>query len=205
MHLFGSGSSGLGENEMISCDECQKKLVAAFDNEAGKEDEQLISSHLKDCRECRAFYQDMVRLRQQFVSVPMPSLSPAVGQELMRIAQADSLHSSRRGHDESRSRQPLLLRFPRLIWAGGLAAALLCPDQKGYGPKGPVASFSARVGCCSARFGRGARRKATRRRPPERAKSDYGTVPADGGIGPAYRAGISVRNEPSADGKVTDF
>jgi len=110
---------------MISCDECQKKLVAAFDNEAGKEDEQLISSHLKDCRECRAFYQDMVRLRQQFVSVPMPSLSPAVGQELMRIAQADPLRSNRRGRDKNRSRQPLLLRFPRLIWAGGLAAALL--------------------------------------------------------------------------------
>jgi len=125
MHLFGSGSSGLGENEMISCDECQKKLVAAFDNEAGKEDEQLISSHLKDCRECRAFYQDMVRLRQQFVSVPMPSLSPAVGQELMRTIQADSLRGNRRGRDKNRSRQPLLLRFPRLIWAGGLAAALL--------------------------------------------------------------------------------
>jgi len=110
---------------MISCDECQKKLVAAFDNEAGKEDERLISSHLTECCECRAFYQDMVRLRQQFVSVPMPSLSPAVGQELMRIAQADSLHSSRRGHYKNRSHQPLLLRFPRLIWAGGLAAALL--------------------------------------------------------------------------------
>ncbi len=110
---------------MISCDECQKKLVAAFDNEASKEDDQLISSHLTDCCECRAFYQDMVRLRQQFVSVPMPTLSPAVAQELMRIAQTDSLPSNRRGHDKNRSRQPLLLRFPRLTWAGGLAAALL--------------------------------------------------------------------------------
>ena len=110
---------------MISCDECQKKLVAAFDNEASKEDDQLISSHLKDCCECRAFYQDMVRFRQQFVSVPMPSLSPAVGQELMQIAQADSLRSNRRGYDKNRNRQPLLLRFPRLTWAGGLAAALL--------------------------------------------------------------------------------
>jgi len=110
---------------MISCDECQKKLVAAFDNEAGKEDEQLISSHLKDCCECRAFYQDMVRLRQQFVSVPMPSLSPAVGQELMQIAQADSLRSNRRGYDKNRSREPFLLRLPRLTWAAGLAAAML--------------------------------------------------------------------------------
>lgn len=110
---------------MISCDECQKKLVAAFDNEASEGDEQLISSHLKHCRECRAFYQDMVRLRQQFVSVPMPSLPPAVGQELMRIAQADSLRSNRRGREKNRTRQPLLLRFPRLMWAGGLAAALL--------------------------------------------------------------------------------
>jgi len=110
---------------MISCDECQKKLVAAFDNEAGKEDDQLISSHLIDCCECRAFYQDMVRIRQQFVSVTVPTLSAAVGQELMRIAQADSLRSNRRGHDKNRSREPLLLRFPRLTWASGLAAALL--------------------------------------------------------------------------------
>jgi uncharacterized protein YhaN len=110
---------------MISCDECQKKLVAIFDNEAGKEDEQLISSHLKDCPECQAFYQDMVRLRQEFVSVPMPSLSPAVGQELIRIAQADSLRSNHRGHDQNKSRQPLLLRFPRVVWVSGLAAAAL--------------------------------------------------------------------------------
>jgi predicted anti-sigma-YlaC factor YlaD len=110
---------------MISCDECQKKLVAAFDHEAGKGDEQSISSHLKDCRQCRTFYQDMVRFRQQFVSVPMPGLPPAVGQKLMRIAQADSLRDDRRGYDKNTSRQPLLVRFPRLRWAGGLAAALL--------------------------------------------------------------------------------
>ncbi len=110
---------------MISCDECQKKLVAAFDNEASKEDEQLISSHLTDCCQCRAFYQDMIRLRQQFVSVPMPSLPPVIAQELMRIAQADSLQGNRRGRDKNRSPRPLLLRFPRLAWAGGLAAALL--------------------------------------------------------------------------------
>ncbi len=110
---------------MISCDECQKKFVAAFDKEGREEDEQLISSHLRDCRQCRTFYQDMVRFRQQFVSVPMPGLPPTVGQELMRMAQADSLRSNRGGHDKNGSRQPFLLRFPHLTWAGGLVAALL--------------------------------------------------------------------------------
>ncbi|MGD8501794.1 MAG: zf-HC2 domain-containing protein [Phycisphaerales bacterium] len=110
---------------MISCDECQKKIVAVFDNEANKGDEELIGVHLKDCPECRAFQGDMVRIRHQFVSVPMPSLSPAVGQELMQVAQTDSLRSKSLGCDESGKRQPLLLRFPRLTWAAGLAGVFL--------------------------------------------------------------------------------
>jgi hypothetical protein len=110
---------------MISCDECQKKIVAVLDNEASEGDEELIGAHLKDCPECGAFQADMVRIRQHFVSVPMPGLSPAVGQELMQVAQTDSLRSKRLGRDKSASRQPLLLRFPRLTWAAGLAGVFL--------------------------------------------------------------------------------
>ena len=110
---------------MISCDECQKKIVAVFDNEGNKEDEELVSVHLKGCSACRVFQEDMVRLRQQFVSVGVPSLSLAVEKELMQVAQADSLRSKRLGRDKSVSRQPLLLRFPRLTWAASLAGLFL--------------------------------------------------------------------------------
>ena len=49
---------------MISCDECQKKMVALFDNEGSEGDDALMSTHLKDCPECRAFREDMVRIRR---------------------------------------------------------------------------------------------------------------------------------------------
>ena len=110
---------------MISCDECQEKIVAVFDNEANEADERLVWGHLKDCPECRAFHKDMVRLRQQFVSVPVPGLPAAVGQELMQVAQADALRSKSLSRDKSVNRQPLLLRFPRLRWACCLAGLFL--------------------------------------------------------------------------------
>ena len=110
---------------MISCDECQKKIVAVFDNECSENDKELIDIHLKDCPECLAFQEDIMSIRQQFVSVPMPSLSPTVAQELMQVAQTDSLRGNHLGRDKSMSRQPLLVRSPRLAWAGGLAALFL--------------------------------------------------------------------------------
>ena len=51
---------------MISCDEYQKKMVAVLDNEGSDEDERLLSAHLADCPECRAFYDGMVSTRQLF-------------------------------------------------------------------------------------------------------------------------------------------
>jgi len=78
---------------MISCEECQKKLVAIFDNEGCDGDEELTNAHLRDCPACRAFQEDMVKIRQQFVSVPVPSLSPTVAQELIPAAQADRQQS----------------------------------------------------------------------------------------------------------------
>ncbi len=110
---------------MISCDECQKKLVAVFDNEANEADEGTVWGHLKDCHQCRAFHKDMVRLRQQFVSVPVPGLPAAVGQELIQVAQADSLRSKSLRRDKGVNRQPLFVRFPRLRWACSLAGLFL--------------------------------------------------------------------------------
>ncbi|UCC97989.1 MAG: hypothetical protein JSW66_19340 [Phycisphaerales bacterium] len=110
---------------MISCDECQRKLVALFDNEAGKDDEKLIDAHLKDCCECRVFRQDMVRLRQRFVSITMPGLPASVRDEIMQLAHTDSRRGEDRRRDEGPQRRPLLLRFPRLVWGAGLAALFL--------------------------------------------------------------------------------
>ena len=110
---------------MISCDECQKKMVAVFDNEGGKDDEKLIDVHLKDCCECRVFREDMVRIRQQFASAPLPGLSPAVRQELVQEVQSDSMASKSLCRDKKANRQPLMFRFPALARACGLAALFL--------------------------------------------------------------------------------
>jgi anti-sigma factor RsiW len=110
---------------MISCDECQKKIVAVFDNEGGKDDEKLISVHLKDCPQCRAFQDDIVKLRQRFVSIAVPGLSASVQQEVMQLAQADSLRRENRRRAKGPGHPPLLLRSPRLTWAAGLAALFL--------------------------------------------------------------------------------
>lgn len=110
---------------MISCDECQKRMVAVFDNEGGKDDEMLISIHLKDCPQCRAFQEDIVKLRQRFVSLAVPDLPASVRDEVMQFAQADSQRRDNRPGDMKPERQTLLLRFPRLAWAAGLAAVFL--------------------------------------------------------------------------------
>lgn len=110
---------------MISCDDCRKKLVAAFDNEGGKDDANLINAHLKDCPDCRAFQQDMAAIRRQFVSVPIPSLSPSVKQNLLQAAQIDSLRNENLFRNKTINHRPLLLRFPRLTRACGLAGMFL--------------------------------------------------------------------------------
>ena len=110
---------------MISCDDCQTKLVAILDNEGVKDDEVLVNAHLKDCSECRAFREDAVKLRQRFVSIAVPGPSASVQQEVMQLAQADSERRENRRCDKGAEHQPSLLRFPRLAWAGGLAALFL--------------------------------------------------------------------------------
>lgn len=110
---------------MISCEQCQKKLVAIFDNEGCDGDEELVNGHLKDCPTCRAFREDMVRLRQQFTSVAVPSLPKAVEKQLMQVIRADSLRRKNRYHPNESKKQMQLLRLPRVAWIAGLAGLLL--------------------------------------------------------------------------------
>jgi len=110
---------------MISCGECQKRIVAVFDSECSEGDEELISMHLKGCPECRAFQEEMVRIGQEFVSIPVASLPAAVGQELLREVSADGLQG-KSSHPKGRgSRQPWPLGLRRLAWAGGIVGLAL--------------------------------------------------------------------------------
>jgi hypothetical protein len=110
---------------MISCEECQKKLVAVFDNEGCEGDEELTKAHLRDCPACRAFREDMAKLRRLFGSVDVPALPRMMGKELVQVIQADSLQRENRPGDNRAKKPPLLFRFPRLAWTAGLAALFL--------------------------------------------------------------------------------
>lgn len=110
---------------MISCEECQKKMVAVFDNEGCEGDEELTKAHLKDCPACQTFREDMLKLRQQFTSVKVPTIPKTVEKELMQVVRTDSLRPDNRLDDNRAQNLPLLLRFPRLVRAAGLAASFL--------------------------------------------------------------------------------
>ena len=111
---------------MISCDEYQKKMVAVLDNEGSEEDERLLSAHLKDCPECRAFYDGMVSTRQLFSIATATKATVTIGQDFLRTVEADALRSKKlSGKKPIRSRPLFWHKLPRVAWAGGLAAALL--------------------------------------------------------------------------------
>jgi len=111
---------------MISCDEYQIKMVAVLDNEGSEEDERLLSAHLADCPECRAFYDGMVSTRQLFSIATATKATVTIGQDFMRTVEADALRSKKlSGKKPIRSRELFWDKLPRVAWAGGLAAALL--------------------------------------------------------------------------------
>ncbi len=95
---------------MTSCDEYQTRMVALFDHEAKDDDLRLVAGHLQDCPECRAFCLELVGIRRTLASASLPSLSPAVRQEILNRTQADQ---SDRG--ESRGRD-----YARFLAFGGL-------------------------------------------------------------------------------------
>ena len=111
---------------MISCDEYQKKIVALLDNEGSEEDERLLSAHLIDCPECRAFYEEMVSTRQMFSIATATKATVTIGQDFMRTVEADALRIKKlSGKKHVRSSALFWDKLPRLAWAGGLVAALL--------------------------------------------------------------------------------
>ncbi len=111
---------------MISCDEYQKKMVAVLDNEGSEEDERLLSAHLKDCPECRAFYDGMVSTRQLFSIATATKATVTIGQDFLRTVEADALRSKKlTGNKPIRNRALFWDKLPRVAWAGGLVAALL--------------------------------------------------------------------------------
>lgn len=110
---------------MISCEQCQKKLVAIYDNEDCKGDVELTNCHLKDCPACRAFREDMISIRKRFVSAAKPCLSKNVETQLIQTVRADSLHKENRYYNSELKHQPVLLRLPRAVWISGLAGLFL--------------------------------------------------------------------------------
>jgi len=110
---------------MISCEQCQKKMVAILDNEGCDGDEELTNAHLKDCPACRAFRKDMVRIRKRFISAAVPYSSEAAKKQFMQVVRADSLRRENRLDNNRSKRRPVLFRLPRAAWIAGLAGLLL--------------------------------------------------------------------------------
>ena len=110
---------------MISCDECQKKIAAVFDNEASEGDESLISAHIEDCSECQAFRAEIVKIRQALASAAVPAVSLEFQHERMQGAGAAGMKNKQPDFTEIANYERLVVRFRRLAWAGGLAASFL--------------------------------------------------------------------------------
>jgi len=97
-----------------------------LDNEGSEEDERLLSAHLRDCPECRAFYDEMVSTRQLFSIATATKAAVTIGQDFLRTVEADALRNKKLSAKKPiRSRALFWDKLPRVVWAGGLAAALL--------------------------------------------------------------------------------
>jgi len=111
---------------MISCDDYQKKVVALLDNESSEEDEKLLSAHLAECPDCRAFYGEAMRTRQLFSIATATKPAVTIGRQFMRIVEADAQQGKNRsGPPQTRSQTRFKMDSRRLLMAGGLAAAIL--------------------------------------------------------------------------------
>jgi len=111
---------------MISCDDCQKKMVAVLDNESSTEDVKLVFGHLADCAACRTIYNELISTRQLF-SISAAMKEPVIiGHEFMRTVEADAQRSRKfSGKKIMRNRTLSRNKLSRVMWAGGAAAALL--------------------------------------------------------------------------------
>jgi hypothetical protein len=110
---------------MISCDEYQQKIVAVLDNEASEEDQDLISAHIENCPDCRAFRAELIKIRQALVSAVVPSVSLEFQYERMQRIGDSVVKNKQPEFGERTNYERLAVRFRRLAWAGGLAASFL--------------------------------------------------------------------------------
>lgn len=107
---------------MISCDECQRKMVALLDHEGDEGDRDLVSSHFQECDDCRRFWDDMVGIRREFVSLPAISMPAKAEERLICEAESD-LSRGRPVHTEKLAAvSPRPRRFRRMVWVGGAVA-----------------------------------------------------------------------------------
>ena len=110
---------------MISCDECQQKIAAVFDNEAHEGDQSLISVHIENCPECQEFRAEIVKIRQALVSAAVPAVSLELQYERMQGVGAAGKKNNQPAFRNIASYERMAVRFRRLAWAGGLAASFL--------------------------------------------------------------------------------
>jgi hypothetical protein len=110
---------------MISCEDCQQKIVLRFDNEAHEGDDRLIAVHLQSCPGCRAFHADMAKLRQALVSAPVPAVSLELPKDRMQNFDAKGLRNTGPDIEKRAGNEGLEVGFRRWAWAAGLAAGLL--------------------------------------------------------------------------------
>jgi hypothetical protein len=110
---------------MLSCDECQTKMVVVFDGEGNEGDENLISVHLKQCPDCRAFREDMLGIASEFESIPIATMPASPG---LRLPDQPGRIPSQRESFRPRGntgRMPSQPGFRRLAWVGGMAGLLV--------------------------------------------------------------------------------
>ena len=110
---------------MISCDECQQKIVAVLDNEASEGDENLISVHIENCPDCQAFRAEIIKIRQALVSAAVPSVSLEFQHERMQAVGAVGVKDKEPDFRQRAAYERMTFRFRRLAWAGALAASFL--------------------------------------------------------------------------------
>lgn len=104
---------------MITCDECQRRIAAVFDNEGSENDEKLISTHIENCSNCQGFRAAIVGMRKALISAPVPSVSMELPQECIHEPNNDK---NDKVYSDTAHLSPM---FRRLVWAGGLAATFI--------------------------------------------------------------------------------
>ncbi|MFC1765374.1 anti-sigma factor family protein [Planctomycetota bacterium] len=111
---------------MMSCEDYQKTIVTALDCEGSEQQEKRIFAHLADCQECRTVYAEAIRTRQLFSIATATKNTVTIGQQFVQAVEAEVQKGRNSSHPtETRTRTELRTNFHGLVWAGGVAAAVL--------------------------------------------------------------------------------